>query len=469
MFSKIIFGLLISLPALASYESAEAIYNKGATSLSGERRTIIELVESGYYFSAVPWMKNFLVQNTKPLDEDLEKAFDKMLYVTGVKPFETLPVEVLARSRSGNIRYILAKRLFKTNRPQEAMSELNKVGSDHSAYPYIAHMKGTIYSSLNRFPEAESQFRDCIKTSDSESSNTESNIQKQQLILNRDYCIAGVARTQFAHKNFQQAELNYLDIQKSSFVWPEILFEEAWTSYYVKNYNRTLGKLVSYKAPVFDFIFKPEVEVLKALTYLKMCLYDDAKKTADDFYTDLYQPSKDLRSFLQSRGKNYKYYFDLMASHEKDQPAPLPIIASILNSVEKEGAFIEMKDAFTRAITEYNKIGNNNSTGFRSKLLSNLKIVLDEYRTVLGAYVRAGMVMKYAELYSSFEGMSYIKLEILALRKERLYKTDISSGENKRGDIKYIERNDKQYFWTFNGEFWADELGDYVFALRSEC
>jgi hypothetical protein len=158
-----------------------------------------------------------------------------------------------------------------------------------------------------------------------------------------------------------------------------------------------------------------------------------------------------------------------MASHEKDQPAPLPIIASILNSVEKEGAFIEMKDAFTRAITEYNKIGNNNSTGFRSKLLSNLKIVLDEYRTVLGAYVRAGMVMKYAELYSSFEGMSYIKLEILALRKERLYKTDISSGENKRGDIKYIERNDKQYFWTFNGEFWADELGDYVFALRSEC
>ena len=77
--------------------------------------------------------------------------------------------------------------------------------------------------------------------------------------------------------------------------------------------------------------------------------------------------------------------------------------------------------------------------------------------------------MKYAELYSSFEGMSYIKLEILALRKERLYKTDSSSSGNKRGDIKYIERNDKQYFWTFNGEFWADELGDYVFALRSEC
>jgi hypothetical protein len=65
--------------------------------------------------------------------------------------------------------------------------------------------------------------------------------------------------------------------------------------------------------------------------------------------------------------------------------------------------------------------------------------------------------------------MSFIKLEILALKKERLYQTDKPFDGNKRGDVQYIERNDKQYFWTFNGEFWADELGDYVFALRSEC
>jgi len=102
-------------------------------------------------------------------------------------------------------------------------------------------------------------------------------------------------------------------------------------------------------------------------------------------------------------------------------------------------------------------------------MIRNLKIVLDEYRTVLGAYIRAGMVSKYSELYSSFEGMSYIKLEILAIRKERLYQAVVPDSGKKRGDIKYIEKNDKQYFWTFNGEFWADELGDYVFALRSEC
>jgi hypothetical protein len=46
--------------------------------------------------------------------------------------------------------------------------------------------------------------------------------------MNRDYCLAGLARTQYARRDFKKAELAYLDIQKSSEVWPEILFEEAW-------------------------------------------------------------------------------------------------------------------------------------------------------------------------------------------------------------------------------------------------
>jgi len=469
MFSKISAVFLISSSAFASYESAENLYGKGTINLSGYRKTIIEMVRGGYYFSVIPWMKDFLVKNDRPLDDELESAFDKMLYVTGVKPFESLPEEILSRSRSGNIRYILAKRLFKKGQLEDALSQLNRVDGDHSAYPFVANMKGTIYASLGKNKDAESQFNDCTRTSERQANRSGSLNQKEQLLLNRDYCLAGIARVQFAGRHYQQAELNYLDIQKTSFVWPEILFEEAWTSYYVKNYNRTLGKLVSYKAPVFDFIFKPEVEVLKALTYLKMCLYEDARKTADDFYRDLLEPSKDLRRFLNARGKNYGYYFDLMADYESDKQLPMPILSSLLKSIKKDGAYVEMKGALNLALSEYNHLRKKNNSSFKSNLTQNLKVVLDDYKTVLGAYVRAGLVSKYAELFSAFQSMSFIKLEILALKKERLYQTDKPFDGNKRGDVQYIERNDKQYFWTFNGEFWADELGDYVFALRSEC
>lgn len=469
MFSKILLlTTLIAPAAFASYEAADRNFGRGTVSLAGYRRTIVELVNDGYYFSTVPWMKDYIVKTERALDSSMEQALDRMLYHTGVKPFESLPLSALERSRSGNIRYILAKKYFKQGKNQQALDELNGINADHPAYPFATHLKATIRSAMNDQKEAESLFRDCISASERKMKSADSVTQKNQLEINRDYCVTGIARVQFARNDFNKAELSYLDISKESFVWPEILFEEAWTSYYLKNYNRTLGKLVSYKAPVFDFIFKPEVEVLKALTYMKMCLYEDARKTADGFYSELLKPSRDLRSFLISRRKDYRYYYNLMADFEDNKPAPLPVIDNILKSVSKDAAYIEMKSALTAAIAEYNQLRKKPKSSMNSNLIKNVRTLADEYRTTLGAYVRAGLVSKYAELYSAFQGMSYIKLEVLAQKKERLYETDVVKGR-KRGDVKYIERNDKQYFWTFNGEFWADELGDYVFALRSEC
>ncbi|HXH73776.1 MAG TPA: hypothetical protein VNJ08_02355 [Bacteriovoracaceae bacterium] len=469
MFSK--FSLLLTLfsaSAFGSYEGAEKLYGQGTISLSGYRRTIIELINGGYYYSVVPWMKDFLVKNNAPLDSEMEEALDEMLEHTGVKVFESLPDQILKRSNSANIHYIMGKRLMNREKFREALVELNRVPVGHSAYPFTSHMKGVVHSALGQNKEAMTDFNDCIRSSDKAAGKANSDSLKSQLEANRDYCLTGMGRVQFAANDFKQAELNYLDISKDSYVWPQILFEEAWTSYYLKNYNRTLGKLVSYKAPVFDFIFKPEIEVLKALTYLKMCLYDDAKKTVDAFYGDLLTPSTDLRRFLLTNGKNYRYYYELVADHESGKTMPLPILDQLLKAIRKDPAFIELKGSMAGAIGEHNQLRKNSNGSMKANLSKNIQTVVDEYRNTMGAYVRSGLTSRYAELYAAFQGMSYIKLEVLAQRKEKLYQSDAQPGQ-KRGDVQYIQRNDKQYFWTFTGEFWADELGDYVFALRSEC
>lgn len=469
MFSKIILlTLFLTSSAFASWEAAERNYGNGTISLAGYRRSIILLVRGGFYFSVVPWMKDYLVKNNAPLDGEMEEAFDEVLEHTGVKLFESLPEEALKRSSAANIRYILAKRLANREKYREAIAELNGVSVDHSAYPFVAHLRGVSHAALGMNNEALTDFHDCVRISDKRAGKVDSILSRSQLEANRDYCVAGMARVQFSAQDFKKAELTFLDISKESYVWPQILFEEAWNSYYLRNYNRTLGKLVSYRAPVFDFIFKPEIEVLKALTYLKMCLYDDAKNTVDGFYSELLNSSQDLRKFLLNKGKNYRYYYDLVADHEAGKGMPLPIVDHILRSVRKDPAFIELKGSLTGAIAEYNHLRKQNNGSMKANLAKNIQTVVDEYRSTIGSYVRSGLTGKYVELYSAFQGMSYIKLEVLAQRKERLYQSDAVPGQ-KRGDVKYIERNDKQYFWTFNGEFWADELGDYVFALRSEC
>ena len=64
-------------------------------------------------------------------------------------------------------------------------------------------------------------------------------------------------------------------------------------------------------------------------------------------------------------------------------------------------------------------------------------------------------------------GMSYINLEIIKKLKRDFF-NEPSEGA-KIGDIKNLKRDSGQYLWDFNGEFWADELGDYVFSLKSSC
>ncbi len=458
MFSKIATALLLTTTISSAFAEAN---------LDNYRSTIIKLVDEGYYYSVIPWMKDYLVRHNASLDSGLERAFDKLTTESGIKIFESMPIEILQHSRSPNVKYILAKRLLKKDKYQEALSELKGVSADHSSYPFVTHMMGVIYGSLKENDNSMASFKDCVRVSDRAVGNAKG-FHREQLLANRDYCTAGVARAQFAKQEYKKAELTYLDVAKESFVWPEILFEEAWNSYYEGNFNRTLGKLVSYKAPVFDFIFKPEVEVLKSMTYLKMCLYEDAKKTADEFYEGLLTPAKDLRALVMNHGKDYSYYYNLMTDHEANRPSSSQLVDHILRSIAKDAAYLEMRNALAGATAELGKVHHMKHTASSDSLERNLKIVMSEYHQVMGAYVRSGLVSKYAELYSAFQGMSYIKLEVLALRKERLYQTELNEG-GKRGDLKYIERNDKQYFWTFNGEFWADELGDYVFALRSEC
>jgi len=104
----------------------------------------------------------------------------------------------------------------------------------------------------------------------------------------------------------------------------------------------------------------------------------------------------------------------------------------------------------------------------RKVFISNLRESLLLQRDLIGAYVRKSLHLAMDQLDKSFEGMTYIKLEVLGRAKQKLYFASESESRS-RGNVRYIKRNEKQYFWTFNGEFWADELGDYVFSLKSEC
>ena len=179
-----------------------------------------------------------------------------------------------------------------------------------------------------------------------------------------------------------------------------------------------------------------------------------------------------FKKYIDSMGKDYKQYYSLVKEHSDGKIKNNAILNTALASIARDPAYLELYNSFNAGRDEIETMKSVGNDKLRAALNENLKESLSLQRNLIGSYIRGQLQLNAAQIVKAFEDMSYIKLEVLSQRKTELYE-DVSlraKGDSRnRGDIGQVRRTDKQYFWTFNGEFWADELGDYVFSLKSEC
>ncbi|WP_127717731.1 tetratricopeptide repeat protein [Halobacteriovorax sp. HLS] len=471
IFNKKVFSfllVLLSFSAQANVDKAWSYLVKSSGSVKYYPNVINELVEEKLYFASIPYIKELLTRGNSRSSKELDSLIDKVVTNVGVRQFEVLPTKFLAKSNAPTLKYILAKKYFRQGKYDLALKSLNgTIPKNHPAKPFALFLEGSIFTITKKYKSSLQAYNECISASESANSYGNEN-RKTQLSINRDYCIVGKARTNFSTGQYEKANLDYLDLSKSSHIWPEVLFEEAWNSFYMRDYNRTLGKLVTYKSPFLSFIHNPEIDVLSALTFMELCLWQDTLKVVDEFYANNEKDHAQIRGFLNKHRKDYKYFYLLAKSRMNGKVRGNKLLNKMLNSINRDPAYREIFDFFQTGKDELEIINKLPATKMKSILKINLREALILQRNLIGAYVRKKLHLSWNQVNKTFVDMSYIKLEVLSRRKESLYSSEVSMNRG-RGDVKNLKRTDKQYFWTFNGEFWADELGDYVFSLKSEC
>ncbi len=444
-----LFLFLFMKPAFSDIHRAYETFLSSKKSLRYYPKIVNELVEDKMFFASLPFLKEYMSSVKTISNKNLDFLIDKIGNHVGIRQFEVLPISILSRSSAPIIKYIMAKKYFRKGQYKKALFELNKsIPRAHPVKAYALLLEGSIFSISKKFDNAIYAYKECIEVSNKEISRSKNKNKIKQLEINRDYCIVGIARAQFHEKKYEKGVLSYLDLPKESYVWPEILFEEAWTSFYKKDYNRTLGKLVTYKAPVLNHMFNPEVDVLRALTFMELCLWADTKKSADDFYEMYQKEMGEIEHLLKNKGKDYKYFYLLSKSNREGKRRGNSLLHKYLNSIVKDGTFTEMYDSFTKGKTELNRITRMKGRGFAHILRENLKASLVLQRDLIGAYVRKSIRLYQSQLSKSFEHMSYIKLEILGRKKRNLYSDYRKEGRVRRNN-KNLKKNSKQYFWSY--------------------
>lgn len=422
--------------------------------------------DQGVRYALLPLVKEVLIRPRNELSPRLQKKINALVMLIGTKNFQGIPDQILKQHQYDFSRFILARKYFQRGSYALAESSLNSISINENPLApfvllYLATIKGLNFDNNN----ALNYFDKCIVESEKWVSLYDDENESQlrnEIKINLDQCILGKARIYYQMNDWVKSDSYYQSIDKKHFVWPSILIEEAWSSFYQLNYNRTLGKITTYRAPQLRFAYKPEVDISRALTYMSMCLYNDTATTVNSFYK-IYEPlAQYLAGTLNKNYRDPKYYYDLLQLTQKSDGPFYDLINGAKKSIEIQTILKNID------LSRKEKLLINAT--FKSRDLEILNSSLNDYQQsqveLAGRIVRTYLKRFYIDLKESFQKMSYIKLSVLGKMKQQIY-------ENKfgrvRGDIKYLKRSDKQYFWSFNGEFWADELGDYVFSLASEC
>lgn len=463
----VLMTFLFSTPSFGNVTKADKIYN--SKSFKGKNQAIAqELAKSKYYFSSAIFAKEFLVEGKK-ITPKFEKLLENLILKTGTMTFMNLKMEVFRKHDSTSLNFIAGIKLFWAKRYKQSIKFLKNFPTDHRFTPEAKFILASAYNILDRDEEAFVEYDLCIEKSEHFENQSKNKKLGRYFGILRESCHIHKARILFKQRKYEPSMKAFEEIPKTSYRWPYLLLEKAWSNYYLGDYNRSLGLLVTYKSPLLKSYFMPEAEVLNALSYFRLCLWQDSLQVIDQYYK-VYKPqSVALKKLLVKEKKSHSFFLRMMMQPIKEQEGQNPYIRNLMTQIRK-------KIKFSLDLVNYKKIQNElkflkkrKNTKFISVLREGITGALGWRTKHLNHYIKRQMFSFINSIHRYSYEMFNIKLEIMALKRDLVYDNKTLISSRSRGSSKNIKRRSDQHFYKFNGEFFADELGDYSFGLKSNC
>lgn len=459
--------LFIQAPCFALVKKAAQIYEK---SNDRNRNAYIaqELYKSRYYFSAVVFAKEHLVEG-QTFSKEFENLLEELVLKTGTMSFYGLKDKILSKYPSPSLRFILGLRRFNYKRYKGAISALKEVPEDHRFAPEALFMMGSAQNLNNQIAAADKTYDRCIEKAQTFENRAKNEKLKRYFAIIKESCVIHKARLLFKVRKYEAALKAYEEIPKTSYRWPYILMEKAWSAYHLGNYNRVLGLLVTYRSPLMTSYFFPEAEVLSSLSYFRLCLWNDSLHLIDQYY-QVYRPHADaLKSILVANKSSHTYFLKMLLKPIKEMESMNPFVRNLMTQVRKKVKFSLDLVNYQKAQNELKFIKKLKKSPLTEKMEEAVNGAISWRTKHLNHYIKKQMFGFINDMHKFSYEMFNIKLEIMSLKRDLVYDNKKLISDRSRGSLDNVSRTSKEHFFVFNGEFWGDELGEYSFGLKSNC
>lgn len=254
-----------------------------------------------------------------------------------------------------------------------------------------------------------------------------------------------LARIAFEEKRYDDALSHFEALREMAPDDPEILLETAWTYYYLGDSRKTLGLLVSLDAPVHHSYITPERYLLEALALRRICQFEAAREAAVN---------------LERR-----YVKTLNALSDGDLPRDIPPLRAAARQRGLSRDNWKLIVSLRREMATVDDLSRKLGPKLTTYLEDIYKRALAEAQRREDERIDREADLLAEELLAAREGVRLIihELGVSILRGRRRPEGAL---EKPKVDIPVTG---ERVFYPFGGEYWTDELDDFVVVAEDRC
>ncbi len=377
--------------------------------------------------------------------------------------FSQLPAATLYK-----INYLVGLQKFRRNDARSALQYLAAVPRESSYYDKALYLTGIIKTFQSRAggQEAVEDYKDILELKDGPK------VKYWDLANTKQLATLAIARTDYTLGRYGDAKRAYEQIPRYSTYWDVALFEDGWASFMAEDIGTAMGSLHTLQAPQFAGSFQPESVVLKATVYFTACLYDEVQKELKVF-DQRYKPMAAVVDKIVKAHPNdsdLPLFLALVATPQAQKPElPLAVRNKLLDN-HRVQSLIHYVNVIDDESAKAKTIDVWKGSNLLHEIESQLSKQREQFVLTTGKFIR-GRLEKLVKQVGNLDGQA----EILRFETSKAEKEMLESGVDPKTRLKgetllrpTMPGDDWQY-WSFDGEWWVDELGYYKYTLKSAC
>ncbi len=465
----------MALRGRASYELGRTLYQMGLyqSSLAQFDKVLNIGPTSEYFLPTLQW----LVLISRELPGEPQRA--QRIYDNYLNYFpEQVDPAILSE-----VGLLMGQAAYSSGMLSDAIFFFENVEEASPYYPRANFIKGVTFVRQYEGMNAVDSFKNVLRWIQEQEDMTDDMERMQELAimsLGRVFYQVGHilwtgGERPKAVKSWNTAIKYYSSFGQSSPMWLDSLFEASWTYYRVDNFNKALGLLLTLNSPFFNDEYYPEAMLLQAQIYYTNCHYDRVMYILEEF-KEVYPPLQkrldaQLTNLIQPEDV-YKFLEEILKSDAEFDPTT----QQVLNAALQDRELSRLLNYVTAVDDEIAKIQGFEKGWAKHELAQAL--IQDLQFTKNFASVEVGRMAK-ARLERVADELKDLKNRALDIEIETTEKfadmaeqkgLDPTAMQAFEAEIDALMKADDEHlFWTFDGEYWKDELGYYWYYITSRC